>query len=120
MKFMQRSDYSKIDYFTLFFYYSMDFITFIVVQQSPQPNFIAFPSQTLMYPPTPQPVSFENHKFFKVCESLSALQGSSKVSILEQHQSIPPNIHPLLTTILFYLTSLSFQGHTHSIWKFPG
>ena len=25
-------------------------------------------------PPTPQPVSFEHHKFFKVCESVSVLQ----------------------------------------------
>ena len=54
-----------------FYYYSMNFITFIVVQWSSQPNFIAFPSQTPAHPPTPQPVSFGNHKFFKVCESVS-------------------------------------------------
>ena len=38
-----------------FFYYSMNFITFIGVQPSSQPNFIAFPSQTLsasLQPPT--------------------------------------------------------------------
>ena len=47
-----------------FFYYSMNFIMFIVVQWSSQPNFIAFPSQN---PSTfrPQPVSFGNPKLFK-------------------------------------------------------
>ena len=41
----------KNKFFKLIFYlyYSMHFITFIVVQQSSQPNFIAFPSKT----PTP-------------------------------------------------------------------
>ena len=40
---------------SFFFNYSSNFITFIVVQRSSQPNFIAFPSQTLSvspYPPT--------------------------------------------------------------------
>ena len=54
-----------------------EFITFIVVQWSSQPNFIAFPSQTPSTSLTPPPVSFGNHKFFKVCESVSILQRSS-------------------------------------------
>ena len=45
----------------------MNFIIFIVAQQSSQPNFRAFPSQTLSASPPPQPVSLGNHKFFKVC-----------------------------------------------------
>ena len=44
----------------------MNFITFIVVQWSSQPNYTAFPSQTPSTSPTPQPVSFGNQKFFKV------------------------------------------------------
>ena len=48
----------------------MNFFTFIVVQGSPQQNFIAFPSQTLSASLYPQPVSFGNHKFFKVCIDL--------------------------------------------------
>ena len=63
--------------FTFFFYYSMIFITFIVVQQSSQPHFIAFPSQTLRASSHPQPVSFGNHKFFKVHDSVSVLQRNS-------------------------------------------
>ena len=39
--------------YILFFYYSVNFITFIVVQWSSQPSFIAFPSQTLSVPPDP-------------------------------------------------------------------
>ena len=50
---------------------------FIVVQQSSQPNFIAFPSKIPSSSPYLQPVSFGNHKFFKVCESVSVLQRSS-------------------------------------------
>ena len=54
-----------------FFYNSMNFITFIVVQPSSQRNVTAFPSPTrspsLSYPHNP--VSFGNHKFFKVCEA---------------------------------------------------
>ena len=61
----------------LFFFSPMSFITFMVVQKSSQPNFIAFPSQTLGASPHPQPVSFGNHKFFEVCESVSILQKSS-------------------------------------------
>ena len=49
----------------IFFNYLMNFITFIGGQQSQQPNFTAFPSQTLSASPTPQPISFGNHKFFK-------------------------------------------------------
>ena len=55
----------------------MNFITFIGVQQSSQPNFTAFLSQTQLHPTTPQTVSFGKHKFFKVCESESVLQRSS-------------------------------------------
>ena len=51
--------------------YLMDFITFIGVQQSSKQNFTAFPLQTLSAPPNLQPVSFGNHKFFKVCQSVS-------------------------------------------------
>ena len=61
-------------YFNFFFYYSINFITFVVVQSS-QPNFITFPTQTLrasLHPP--QPVSFGNHKFLKVCELVSVLE----------------------------------------------
>ena len=51
-----------------FLNYSMNFITFIIVKQSSQPNFIAFLSQTLIASPHPQPVSFGKPKFFKVCQ----------------------------------------------------
>ena len=39
-------------------------------KQSSQPNITAFLPQTLRASPTPQPVSFGNHKFFKDCESV--------------------------------------------------
>ena len=61
----------------LSFYYLMNCIMFIGVPQSSQPNVTACPSQTLSASPIPQPVSFGNHKFFKVCELVSVLQGSS-------------------------------------------
>ena len=76
-KYIYNSCLSVLHYFVTAlscFYYSMNFITFIVLQQSSQPNFVTFPSQTPEPPPTPQPVSFGNHKFFKVCESVSVLQ----------------------------------------------
>ena len=60
-----------------FFFYLMNCTTFIGVQQSSQPNFTALPSQTLSASPHPQPVSFGNHKFFKICESVFVLQRSS-------------------------------------------
>ena len=63
----------------LFFNYLMNFITFIGVQQSSQPNFIAFSSQILSASIS-QPVSFGSHEFFKVCESVSVLQRSSLCS----------------------------------------
>ena len=48
-----------------FFNYLINFITFIGVQQSSQPNFIAFPSQTLSAAPYPATCPFGNHKFSK-------------------------------------------------------
>ena len=55
---------------------SMNFITFIVVQQSSQRSFTSFPSQTPSPSPHPQPISFGNHKCFKVCESVSVVLSS--------------------------------------------
>ena len=49
-------------YFFTHIFYSMNFITFIAVQQSSHPNFRAFPSPNPNPPPSPQPVSFGNHK----------------------------------------------------------
>ena len=46
-----------------FFFFLTQFIIFIVVQPSSQPNF-TFPSQTPSPSLPPQPVSFGNHKFF--------------------------------------------------------
>ena len=58
-----------------FFNYLMNFITFIgVIITTIWKDVHLKPS---VHPPTPQPVSFGNHKFFKVCESLSILQRSS-------------------------------------------
>ena len=51
-------------FFKGLYFFSMDFITFIVVHQSSQPNFIALPSKPPAHPPTPQPVSFGNWKLF--------------------------------------------------------
>jgi len=64
--------------FVLFcvFLFSMNFITFIVVQWSSQPNFIAFPYQTSSPPPQSQPISLGKHKF-PVYESVPLLQISS-------------------------------------------
>ena len=41
----------------------MHLIMFIVLQHSSQPNFIAFPSQTLSASFQPQPVSFKKKKY---------------------------------------------------------
>ena len=58
----------------------MNFITFIVVQQLTQFNVIAFPSQS---PYLSQPVSFGNHKFFKVCASVISSAKKFIVSFFE-------------------------------------
>ena len=70
------------------FNYSMNFITFTVIQRSSQPSFIAFPSQTPNPSSHPQPVSFGNHMFFKVWESVSLLQRSSLCLFFRFHMSV--------------------------------
>ena len=64
---------------------SLNFIAFIPVQWSSQPNFIAFPFQTPRPFSYPQAVSFGNHKFFKVCESVSVLQRSLSCPFFRFH-----------------------------------
>ena len=55
-------------------------VNFIIILQQSQPNFGMFPSQTPNPPHfSPLPVPFGNHKFFKVCESISFLQIGSSV-----------------------------------------
>ena len=49
----------------VFFNYSVNFITFIVAQQSSQPTFIAFPSQTLSTFPHPHLSPLETISFSK-------------------------------------------------------
>ena len=83
----------------------MNFVTFIVVQQSSQQNFIAFPSQTLSASPTPQPVSFGNHKFFKVCESVFVLQRSLLSHFFFLDSSVSDSIW--CWCLIVWLTSLS-------------
>ena len=68
-----------------YFFYSMDFITFIVVQQSSQPSFIAFLSQTPSPSPHPPTCLLGNHKFFKDCESVSVLHRSSLYPFFRFH-----------------------------------
>ena len=60
----------------LFICYSMNFITFTVVQQSSQPTFLAFPSQTPIASSYSQPVSSGNYLSFSKSESISVLQSS--------------------------------------------
>ena len=82
----------------------MNFITFIVVQQSPQPNFIAFPTQTPEHPLTPQTVSSRDHKFFNVYESASVLQISSVCPFIQI-----PHVSESIWCwcLIIWLTSLS-------------
>ena len=82
------SPFCLVGFFKFIFNYTRCFITFIVVQPSSQPGFIAFSSQTPSPSPTPQPVSFGNHKFFKVCESVSILQRSSVCPFFRFHMSV--------------------------------
>uniref|UniRef100_A0A8D1YMF7 GTP-binding nuclear protein Ran n=1 Tax=Sus scrofa TaxID=9823 RepID=A0A8D1YMF7_PIG len=51
--------------FSPYFFDTMNLITFIVVQRSSQPNFIAFPSQTLTHLPTPNLSPLETISFSK-------------------------------------------------------
>ena len=68
---------SVVVVFFFFFFNSMNFVIFIVVQLSLQPNFTAFLSQTPNPSlPCPQPVSFGNHTFFIICDSVSVMQSS--------------------------------------------
>ena len=69
------------------FFNSMDFVTFMVGQQTSQPSFTACPSQTPSPSSHPQPVSFGNQKFFKVCESVSVLQRSTLCPFFRFHMS---------------------------------
>ena len=75
--------------FRKFFYYSMNFIALIVVTMIITTQFysisISNPQRIL---PTPQPVSFGNHKIFKVCEWVSVLQRSSLCSIFRFHMQV--------------------------------
>ena len=68
---------------TTSFFNSMNFIIFIVVQQSSQHK-LTFPSQS----PTPSPSPtclFGNHNFLKVCDSVSVLQVSLLHHFLRFH-----------------------------------
>ena len=52
-------------FYYFFFFYSMNFVIFMVVQQSSQPNFIAFPSQTSSPSPNPNLSPLETISFSK-------------------------------------------------------
>ena len=58
----------------LFFFNSMNFLIFLVVQPSSQPHFTTFPSHT---PGPSLPPNFGNRKFFKICESVSFTPNNS-------------------------------------------
>ena len=65
-----------------------EFITFIVIQWLSQSNLYHFHPTPPAHPPSPQTVAFENHKFFKVCESVSVLQRSSFCPFFRFHMSV--------------------------------
>lgn len=73
----------------------MSFLTFIVVQQSQQPNFTVFPSQTHSPSLPYQPVSFGDQKFFNVSGSVSVLQRRSYIDTLAVWNK-RPSFQPIL------------------------
>ena len=90
----------------LFLYYSMNFITFIVVQRSSQPNFIEFPSQTLSASPHPPCLflfHFPSHSFllhFMAEEGKTGLcwREFEKHSKTFQHLPLSASLTPQLVT----------------------
>ena len=79
----------------------MNFITFIVVQWSSGPNFIAFLFKPPARSPSPYSVLFRNHKFFKVCELVFVLQSSFCPFLI-------------ILKLFIYLFCLFFLLETHS------
>ena len=68
-------------YITQWIYYTYSCTTIITTQFYS----ISFPNPQCT-PPNPQTVSFGNHKFFKVCESVSVLQRSSVCPFFRFHR----------------------------------